>query len=129
MVLNIQKEPISLDKTNEEEENESTLMGFVEDTDSPSPENDLSDKELQKQLREVLKSLSPREARIVRMRFGIDFNVNHTLEEIGEDFSLSRERVRQIEAKALRKLRHPIRSKKLKTFLEMGLGLGEESGT
>ncbi|OGL39737.1 MAG: hypothetical protein A3C43_05100 [Candidatus Schekmanbacteria bacterium RIFCSPHIGHO2_02_FULL_38_11] len=117
MVLNIQKEPISLDKTNEEEENESTLMGFVEDTDSPSPENDLSDKELQKQLREVLKSLSPREARIVRMRFGIDFNVNHTLEEIGEDFSLSRERVRQIEEEAINKLRRIMGIRKLKSFL------------
>lgn len=116
-VLNIQKEPISLDKTTEEEENESTLMDFVEDIDSPSPENDMSDKELQKQLREVLKSLSPREERILRMRFGIDFNVNHTLEDIGEDFSLSRERVRQIEEEAINKLRRIRGIKKLKSFL------------
>ncbi len=116
-VLNIQKEPISLDKTADEEENDSTLMDFIEDIDSPSPEKDMSKKELQKQLREVLKSLSPREERILRMRFGIDFNVNHTLEEIGEDFSLSRERVRQIEEEAINKLRRVKGVKNLKSFL------------
>ena len=116
-ILNVQKEPISLDKTTEDEDNESTLMDFVEDIDSPSPEKEMTNKELQKRLKEVLKSLSPREERILRMRFGIDFNVNHTLEEIGEDFALSRERIRQIEEEAINKLRKSKGIKKLKTFL------------
>jgi len=116
-VLKIQKEPISLDKVMEDEDNESSLMDFIEDIDSPSPEKEMSDKELQKRLREVLKGLSPREERILRMRFGIDFNVNHTLEEIGEDFALSRERIRQIEEEAISKLRRNSNIKKLKTFL------------
>jgi len=116
-ILNVQKEPISLDKTTEDEDNESTLMDFVEAIDSPSPEKEITNKELQKGLREVLKSLSPREERILRMRFGIDFNVNHTLEEIGEDFALSRERIRQIEEEAINKLRKSKGIKKLKTFL------------
>jgi len=116
-VLKIQKEPISLDKVMEDEDNESSLMDFVEDIDSPSPEKEVSDNELQKKLREVLKGLSPREEKILRMRYGIDFNASNTLEEIGEDFALSRERIRQIEEEAISKLRKNGNIKKLKTFL------------
>jgi len=116
-MLKIQKEPVSLDKSLDDNNNEFFLKDFIEDVDSPSPENQLNNKELQKKLRELLKCLSPREERILRMRYGIDFNANHTLEEIGDDFMLSRERIRQIEERALAKLRRKDEIKNLKLFL------------
>ena len=116
-MLKIQKEPISLDKVLENNDNESALIDYIEDVDSPSPDNELCNKEVQKMLREILKCLSPREEKILRMRYGIDFNMNHTLEEVGEDFALSRERIRQIEEKAIAKLRKKEEIKKLKSLL------------
>ena len=116
-MLKIQKEPISLDKVLENNDNESALIDYIEDVDSPSPDNELCNKEVQKMLREILKCLSPREEKILRMRYGIDFNMNHTLGEIGEDFALSRERIRQIEEKAIAKLRKKEEIKKLKSLL------------
>jgi len=117
MVLKIAKEPISLE-TPVGEEDDSHLSDFIEDKNAVSPQEAVIHSNLAEQTREVLATLAPREARVLKMRFGIGERSNHTLEEVGQDFDVTRERIRQIEAKALRKLRHPSRSRVLKTFLE-----------
>ncbi|MDH4015833.1 MAG: RNA polymerase sigma factor RpoD, partial [Actinomycetota bacterium] len=116
-VLKIAKEPISLE-TPVGEEDDSSLSDFIEDPNAVSPQEAVIHSNLAEQTRRVLATLAPREARVLKMRFGIGEKSNHTLEEVGQDFDVTRERIRQIEAKALRKLRHPSRSRVLKTFLE-----------
>ena len=116
-VLKIAKEPISLETPIGEEE-DSHLGDFIEDKSAVSPSEAVINMNLSDQTRKVLKSLSPREEKVLRMRFGIGEKSDHTLEEVGQDFEVTRERIRQIEAKALRKLRHPSRSKQLKSFIE-----------
>jgi RNA polymerase primary sigma factor len=116
-VLKIAREPISLE-TPVGEDDDSHLSDFIEDANALSPQDAVIRSNLAEQTRHVLSTLAPREARVLRMRFGIDERSNHTLEEVGQDFDVTRERIRQIEAKALRKLRHPSRSRVLKTFLE-----------
>ncbi len=116
-VMKISKEPISLE-TPIGEEDDSSLGDFIEDKRSISPATAVVNLNLQEQTRRVLSSLTPREEKVLRMRFGIGEKSDHTLEEVGQNFDVTRERIRQIEAKALRKLRHPTRSKKLKTFYE-----------
>jgi len=117
MVLRIAREPISLESPVGEEE-DSSLSDFIEDKSAVSPQDAVIHSNLAEQTREVLATLAPREARVLRMRFGIGERSNHTLEEVGQDFEVTRERIRQIEAKALRKLRHPSRSRVLKPFLD-----------
>ena len=117
MVQRIGREPISLESPVGEEE-DSSLSDFIEDKSMVSPQDAVIHSNLAEQTREVLATLAPREARVLRMRFGIDEQTNHTLEEVGQDFDVTRERIRQIEAKALRKLRHPSRSRVLKPFLD-----------
>lgn len=114
-VLKIAKEPISLDTPIGEEE-DSHLGDFIEDVNAVSPTEAVVNYNLSAQTRKVLATLAPREEKVLRMRFGIGEKSDHTLEEVGQDFEVTRERIRQIEAKALRKLRHPSRAKKLKTF-------------
>jgi RNA polymerase primary sigma factor len=116
-VLKIAKEPISLETPIGEEE-DSHLGDFIEDKAVISPQEAVISANLAEQTRKVLASLTPREEKVLRMRFGIGEKYDHTLEEVGQDFDVTRERIRQIEAKALRKLRHPSRAKKLKSFLE-----------
>jgi RNA polymerase primary sigma factor len=116
-VLKIAKEPISLETPIGEEE-DSHLGDFLEDKAIISPQEAMISANLSEQTRKVLASLTPREEKVLRMRFGIGEKYDHTLEEVGQDFDVTRERIRQIEAKALRKLRHPSRAKKLKSFLE-----------
>ena len=116
-VLKIAKEPISLEIPIGEEE-DSRLGDFIEDKAIISPSEAVVKQSLQEQTREVLDTLTPREEKVLRMRFGIGEKSDHTLEEVGQDFDVTRERIRQIEAKALRKLRHVSRAKKLKIFLE-----------
>lgn len=116
-VLKIAKEPISLETPIGEEE-DSHLGDFIEDKKLPSPAEAVTTSNLSEQTRRVLTTLTPREEKVLRMRFGIGEKADHTLEEVGRDFDVTRERIRQIEAKALRKLRHPSRSKKLKSFVE-----------
>ncbi|MFC1531973.1 RNA polymerase sigma factor RpoD [Thermodesulfobacteriota bacterium] len=116
-VLKIAKEPISLETPIGEEE-DSHLGDFIEDKKVISPGEAVVNHSLGEQTRKVLTSLTPREEKVLRMRFGIGEKSDHTLEEVGRDFSVTRERIRQIEAKALRKLRHPSRSRKLKSFIE-----------
>lgn len=116
-VLKIAKEPISLETPIGEEE-DSHLGDFIEDKKIISPSEAVVRRNLAEQTRKVLATLTPREEKVLRMRFGIGEKADHTLEEVGQDFEVTRERIRQIEAKALRKLRHPSRSKRLKTFLE-----------
>ena len=116
-VLKIAKEPISLE-TPIGEEDDSHLGDFIEDKKVLSPGDAIINYGLAEQTRKVLRSLTPREEKVLRMRFGIGEKADHTLEEVGRDFSVTRERIRQIEAKALRKLRHPSRSRKLKSFVE-----------
>jgi len=116
-VLKIAKEPISLETPVGEDE-DSSLSDFIEDKSAVSPQDAVVERSLADQTREVLQTLSPREKRVLEMRFGIGERSNHTLEEVGQDFEVTRERIRQIEAKALRKLRHPSRSKLLKGFVE-----------
>jgi RNA polymerase primary sigma factor len=116
-VLKIAKEPISLETPIGEEE-DSHLGDFIEDKSVVSPAEAVINMNLAEQTRKVLKSLTPREEKVLRMRFGIGEKSDHTLEEVGQDFEVTRERIRQIEAKALRKLRHPSRSKQLKSFIE-----------
>jgi RNA polymerase primary sigma factor len=117
MVLKIAKEPISLE-TPVGEEDDSHLGDFIEDKSSVNPQDAVIHGDLEEQTRSVLATLAPREERVLKMRFGIGEKVNHTLEEVGQDFDVTRERIRQIEAKALRKLRHPSRSRLLKSFVE-----------
>ncbi len=117
MVLKIAKEPISLETPVGEEE-DSNLGDFVEDKNAVNPAEAVVERSLSDQTRRVLATLAPREERVLKMRFGIGERANHTLEEVGQDFEVTRERIRQIEAKALRKLRHPSRSKLLKSFVD-----------
>ena len=116
-VLKIAQEPISLETPIGEEE-DSHLGDFIEDRQIVSPSDAVINLNLKEQTDQVLKTLTPREEKVVRMRFGIGEKSDHTLEEVGQDFEVTRERIRQIEAKALRKLRHPSRSKQLKAFVE-----------
>jgi RNA polymerase primary sigma factor len=116
-ILKIAKEPISLETPIGEEE-DSHLGDFIEDKQAPSPGDNVVNYSLQEQTRKVLATLSPREERVLRLRFGIGERSDHTLEEVGQDFDVTRERIRQIEAKALRKLRHQSRSKRLRAFME-----------
>jgi len=116
-VLKIAKEPISLETPIGEEE-DSHLGDFIEDKKIISPGDAVMNFNLGEQTRKILTTLTPREEKVLRMRFGIGEKSDHTLEEVGRDFNVTRERIRQIEAKALRKLRHPSRSKKLRSFLE-----------
>jgi RNA polymerase primary sigma factor len=116
-VLRIAKEPISLETPIGEEE-DSHLGDFIEDKSVVSPIDTVINNNLEDQTRRVLKTLTPREEKVLRMRFGIGEKSDHTLEEVGQDFEVTRERIRQIEAKALRKLRHPSRSKQLRSFVE-----------
>ena len=117
-VLKIAKEPISLETPIGEEE-DSHLGDFIEDKKVVSPGDAVVNFNLSEQTRKILATLTPREEKVLRMRFGIGEKSDHTLEEVGQDFAVTRERIRQIEAKALRKLRHPSRSKKLKSFVDM----------
>ena len=116
-ILKIAKEPISLETPLGEEE-DSRLGDFIEDKKIAAPREATVNQDLREQTKQVLSTLTPRQEKIVRMRFGIEEKADHTLDEVGQDYNLTRERIRQIEAKALRKLRHPSRSKKLRTFIE-----------
>ena len=116
-IQKVAQEPVSLETPIGEEE-DSHLGDFIEDEDAPAPDEAASYILLKEQLEEVLETLTPREAKVLRMRFGIDMNTDHTLEEVGKQFDVTRERIRQIEAKALRKLRHPSRSEVLRSFLD-----------
>ncbi len=116
-VLKIAKEPISMETPIGDDE-DSHLGDFIEDINVMSPVDSATSDSLSETTRQVLGSLTPREAKVLRMRFGIDMNTDHTLEEVGKQFDVTRERIRQIEAKALRKLRHPTRSELLRSFLE-----------
>ena len=116
-VLKISKEPVSLETPVGDEE-DSSLGDFIEDKNALQPLDTAIRSNLSESTTKILASLTPREERVLRMRFGIGMNTDHTLEEVGLQFSVTRERIRQIEAKALRKLKHPSRSKQLKSFLE-----------
>lgn len=120
-VLKIAKEPISME-TPVGDDDDSHLGDFIEDNNIVSPSDKAIAEGLREATLEILETLTPREAKVLRMRFGIEMNTDHTLEEVGKQFDVTRERIRQIEAKALRKLRHPSRSEKLRSFLE-----GDES--
>ena len=116
-VMKIAKEPISLETPVGDEE-DSHLGDFIEDKNAVLPIDAAIQANLRETTTRVLASLTPREERVLRMRFGIGMNTDHTLEEVGQQFSVTRERIRQIEAKALRKLKHPSRSRKLRSFLD-----------
>ncbi len=116
-IMRVSQEPVSLETPIGEEE-DSHLGDFIPDDDAPAPQDAASNILLKEQLAAVLSTLTPREAKVLRLRFGLDDGRSRTLEEVGEEFNVTRERIRQIEAKALRKLRHPSRSKKLKDFLD-----------
>src|SRR5690625_1900552 len=116
-ILTIAKEPISME-TPIGDDDDSHLGDFIEDTNTTSPMDSALHGSMQEIVKEVLDSLTPREAKVLRMRFGIEMSTDQTLEEVGKQFDVTRERIRQIEAKALRKLRHPSRADKLKSFLE-----------
>jgi RNA polymerase primary sigma factor len=116
-VLKIAKEPISMETPIGDDE-DSHLGDFIEDQRVESPVESATNSGLGETTSEVLSSLTPRESKVLRMRFGIDMNTDHTLEEVGKQFDVTRERIRQIEAKALRKLRHPTRSEQLRSFLD-----------
>jgi len=117
-VLKIAKEPISMETPIGDGEDDSHLGDFIEDVNAQSPIDSATYQGLTEATRNVLNGLTPREAKVLRMRFGINMNTDHTLEEVGKQFDVTRERIRQIEAKALRKLRHPSRSEQLRSFLE-----------
>jgi len=117
-VLKIAKEPISMETPIGDDE-DSHLGDFIEDLSAMSPVEAATVEGLREATREVLATLTPREAKVLRMRFGIDMSTDHTLEEVGKQFDVTRERIRQIEAKALRKLRHPNRSEQLRSFLDL----------
>lgn len=119
-IIKISKEPISLETPVGDSE-DAFIKDFIENEDEFSPADTVSNNDLKERVREVLKTLTPREEKVLKMRFGIDVASEHTLEEVGKDFSVTRERIRQIEVKALRKLRHPSRSKKLESFLDKEL--------
>ncbi|MHC6802800.1 sigma-70 family RNA polymerase sigma factor, partial [Vibrio antiquarius] len=116
-VLKIAKEPISMETPIGDDE-DSHLGDFIEDTTLELPLDSATATSLKVATKDVLAGLTPREAKVLRMRFGIDMNTDHTLEEVGKQFDVTRERIRQIEAKALRKLRHPSRSETLRSFLD-----------
>ena len=116
-VLKIAQEPISLETPIGEEE-DSHLGDFIEDRQAVSPSEAVISVNLKEYTSQVLRTLTPREERVIKMRFGLEDGSEHTLEEVGQSFQVTRERIRQIEAKALRKLRHPSRSRKLKAFVE-----------
>ena len=116
-IMRVAQEPVSLETPIGEEE-DSHLGDFIADEDAPAPSDVASHTMLKEQLAEVLSTLTPREEKVLRLRFGLEDGRSRTLEEVGKEFNVTRERIRQIEAKALRKLRHPSRSKKLKDFLE-----------
>ena len=118
-ILKISKEPISMETPIGDDE-DSHLGDFIEDGQTLAPVDAAIYASLRDATSEVLESLTPREAKVLRMRFGIEMNTDHTLEEVGKQFDVTRERIRQIEAKALRKLRHPTRSERLRSFLETG---------
>ena len=115
-ILKISQEPISLE-TPVGEEDDSNIGNFIPDDDAPSPSDQAADVLLREQIDDVMATLTPREARVLKLRFGLEDGRTRTLEEVGREFMVTRERIRQIEAKALRKLRHPSRSKKLKDFM------------
>jgi RNA polymerase primary sigma factor len=117
-VMKIAKEPISMETPIGDDE-DSHLGDFIEDISVMSPVDAATVEGLREATREVLATLTPREAKVLRMRFGIDMPTDHTLEEVGKQFDVTRERIRQIEAKALRKLRHPNRSEQLRSFLDL----------
>jgi len=116
-ILKISKEPISME-TPIGDDDDSHLGDFIEDTSTVAPSEAATYASLRDVTKEVLDTLTPREAKVLRMRFGIEMSTDHTLEEVGKQFDVTRERIRQIEAKALRKLRHPSRSERLKSFLD-----------
>ncbi len=116
-IIKIAQEPVSLE-TPIGEEDDSHLGDFIPDDDAPAPADAVASSLLKEQLAEVLSTLTPREAKVLKLRYGLEDGKARTLEEVGREFNVTRERIRQIEAKALRKLRHPSRSKKLKDFLE-----------
>ncbi len=116
-IMRVAQEPVSLETPIGEEE-DSHLGDFIQDEDAPAPSEVASHTLLKEQLGEVLATLTPREEKVLKLRFGLEDGRSRTLEEVGKEFNVTRERIRQIEAKALRKLRHPSRSKKLKDFLE-----------
>ena len=116
-IMRVAQEPVSLETPIGEEE-DSHLGDFIPDEDAPAPSDVASHTMLKEQLAEMLSTLTPREEKVLRLRFGLEDGRSRTLEEVGKEFNVTRERIRQIEAKALRKLRHPSRSKKLKDFLE-----------
>ena len=116
-IMRVAQEPVSLETPIGEEE-DSHLGDFIPDDEAPVPAEAASQTLLKEQLAEVLKTLTPREEKVLRLRFGLEDGRPRTLEEVGKEFNVTRERIRQIEAKALRKLRHPSRSKKLRDFLD-----------
>ena len=116
-IQKISQDPVSLEKPIGEEE-DSKMIDFIEDNDTPSPATLSESKMLKRRLDEVLATLTPRENEVIRRRYGLDDGKPKTLEEVGREFNVTRERIRQIEAKALRKLRHPVRAKKLKDFVD-----------
>jgi RNA polymerase primary sigma factor len=116
-VLKIAKEPISMETPIGDDE-DSHLGDFIEDLSIVSPVDSATAEGLRESTQNILAGLTPREAKVLRMRFGIEMNTDHTLEEVGKQFDVTRERIRQIEAKALRKLRHPSRSEQLRSFLD-----------
>ena len=116
-IIKISKEPISLE-TPVGDSNDASIKDFIESENEFSPSDIVANSDLKEKVREVLKSLTPREEKVLKMRFGIDVASEHTLEEVGKDFSVTRERIRQIEVKALKKLKHPSRSKRLQSFFE-----------
>jgi RNA polymerase primary sigma factor len=118
-ILKISKEPISME-TPIGDDDDSHLGDFIEDSATLAPTDAALFSSLRFITKDVLDTLTPREAKVLRMRFGIEMNTDHTLEEVGKQFDVTRERIRQIEAKALRKLRHPSRSDKLRSFLDTG---------
>ena len=116
-IMRVAQEPVSMETPIGEEE-DSHLGDFIEDSDAPAPADAASHTLLKEQLEDVLSTLTPREKKVLELRFGLEDGRNRTLEEVGKEFNVTRERIRQIEAKALRKLRHPSRSKRLKDFLD-----------
>jgi len=124
-IIKISKEPVSLE-TPVGDGNDASIKDFIENENEFSPSDLVANNDLKEKVREVLKTLTPREEKVLKMRFGIDVASEHTLEEVGKDFSVTRERIRQIEVKALKKLKHPSRSKKLLAFFEKDLKTGTE---
>ena len=116
-IIKIAQDPVSLETPIGEEE-DSHLGDFIADDDAPAPDSMATQAMLKKQLNDVLATLTPREEKVLRLRFGLDDGRTRTLEDVGKEFNVTRERIRQIEAKALRKLRHPSRSKRLKDYLD-----------